>query len=77
MVILLTNSLFVFAIPSGLGLYYFVSGLFVALEQFVVNLGEVQKMCCNGITGNIQYRKAFFWKMIGVRKKLETCMGQK
>ena len=42
-VILLTNSLFVFAIPSGLGLYYFVSGLFVALEQLVVNLIEVQK----------------------------------
>jgi len=42
-VILLTNSLFVFAIPSGLGLYYFISGLFVALEQFSVNLIEVRK----------------------------------
>ena len=42
-VILLTNSLFVFAIPSGLGLYYFVSGLFVALEQFVVNMLEIKK----------------------------------
>ena len=42
-VILLTNSLFVFAIPSGLGLYYFVSGLFTALEQFIVNLIEAQK----------------------------------
>lgn len=43
LIILLTNSLFVFAIPSGIGLYYFVSGLFTALEQFVVNLIEVRK----------------------------------
>lgn len=42
-VILLTNSLFVFAIPSGLGLYYFVSGLFTAFEQLIVNLVEVRK----------------------------------
>lgn len=35
--------IFVFAIPSGLGLYYFVSGLFMVLDQFVVNLIEVQK----------------------------------
>jgi len=43
LIILLTNSVFVFAIPSGIGLYYFVSGLFTALEQFVVNLIEVRK----------------------------------
>lgn len=43
MILLLANSLFVFAIPSGLGLYYFVSGLFTALEQFIVNLIEAQK----------------------------------
>lgn len=43
LIILLTNSVFVFAIPSGIGLYYFVSGLFTALEQFVVNLIEVWK----------------------------------
>lgn len=42
-ILLLSNSLFVFSIPSGLGLYYFVSGLFVALEQFIVNLTEVHK----------------------------------
>lgn len=42
-VILLTNSLFVFALPSGLGLYYFVSGLFTAFEQLIVNLVEVRK----------------------------------
>lgn len=44
LILLLTNSLFVFAIPSGIGLYYFVSGVFTALEQFVVNLIEVKKV---------------------------------
>ena len=44
MILLLTNSLFVFAIPSGIGLYYFISGLFTALEQFIVNLVEVKKV---------------------------------
>ena len=43
LILLLTNSLFVFAIPSGIGLYYFVSGVFTALEQFIVNFAEVQK----------------------------------
>ena len=43
LILLLSNSLFVFSIPSGLGLYYFVSGLFVAIEQFIVNLTEVHK----------------------------------
>lgn len=46
LIILLTNSLFVFAIPSGLGLYYFVSGVFVALEQFIVNCIMMQKRKC-------------------------------
>ena len=32
--ILLMNAMFVFSIPSGVGLYYFVSGLFSATEQF-------------------------------------------
>lgn len=41
--LLLSNSLFVFLIPAGVGLYYFVSGLFTATEQFIVNLIEVQK----------------------------------
>lgn len=44
MIFLLTNSLFVFAIPSGIGLYYFVSGLFTALEQFIVNIAAVKKV---------------------------------
>ncbi len=43
LILLLANSLFVFAIPSGIGLYYFVSGVFTALEQFIVNIAEVQK----------------------------------
>jgi len=42
LILLLSNSLFVYAIPSGVGLYYFVSGLFVALEQLIVNLIEVR-----------------------------------
>lgn len=41
--LVLSNSLFVFLIPSGVGLYYFVSGVFTATEQFIVNLIEVQK----------------------------------
>ncbi len=40
--LLLSNSIFAFMIPSGVGLYYLVSGLFVATEQFVVNLLEVR-----------------------------------
>lgn len=35
---LLANSLFVFAIPSGVGLYYLTSGLFTAAEQLIGNL---------------------------------------
>ena len=42
-ILLLSNSLFVFAIPSGIGLYYFVSGLFASVEQFVVNVIEMQQ----------------------------------
>ena len=44
LVILLSNSFFVFMIPSGLGLYYFVSGLFVAVEQLIVNVVEAGKV---------------------------------
>ncbi len=42
MILVLANSLFVFAIPSGLGLYYFVSGVFGAAEQLIVNVIEVR-----------------------------------
>jgi len=41
--LLLSNSMFVFLLPSGVGLYYFVSGVFTAGEQFIVNLIEAQK----------------------------------
>lgn len=41
--LLLSNSFFAFMIPSGVGLYYLVSGLFAAVEQFVVNLLEVHE----------------------------------
>lgn len=44
LILLLSNSFFVFAIPSGVGLYYFVSGLFVALEQFIMNVIEARKV---------------------------------
>lgn len=49
LILLLTNSLFVFAIPSGIGLYYFVSGVFTALEQFIVNFAEVHKRKVMGV----------------------------
>lgn len=39
----LFNSLFVFLFPTGVGLYYFVSGLFTATEEFVVNLTKLHK----------------------------------
>ena len=42
-ILLVSNSVFVFMIPSGLALYYLVSGLFVAAEQFVLNLIEVRE----------------------------------
>lgn len=42
--LLITNSFFIFMIPSGIGLYYFVSGLFQATEQFVYDWICVQKM---------------------------------
>ena len=38
------NSMFVFVIPSGVGLYYFVSGVFTALEQLAVNVWSVKKL---------------------------------
>ena len=44
LILLLTNSFFAFSIPSGLGLYYFISGLFVASEQFIVNLMETHNV---------------------------------
>ncbi len=33
--LLVMNGMFVFMIPSGVGLYYFVSSLFTVIEQFV------------------------------------------
>lgn len=42
--LLFANSMFVFMIPSGVGLYYFVSGLFTAVEQLVVHVLAVRRM---------------------------------
>lgn len=44
LILLITNSCFVFLLPSGIGLYYFISGLFTALEQFILNLFDARKM---------------------------------
>jgi len=35
LMILIMNGMFVFMIPSGVGLYYFVSSLFTVLEQVI------------------------------------------
>lgn len=43
LVLLFSNGLFVFAIPAGVGLYYLVSGIFIAAEQFIYNLYAVYK----------------------------------
>ena len=42
-ILLFSNGLFVFAIPAGLGLYYLVSGIFTAIEQFVYHLLHVYR----------------------------------
>lgn len=38
------NAMFVFVIPSGIGLYYFISGLFTAAEQLICNVIAVRKI---------------------------------
>lgn len=43
LVLLLTNSMFVFVIPAGVGLYYLVSGMFTAAEQFIYNIIDVYR----------------------------------
>ncbi|MDO5391086.1 MAG: membrane protein insertase YidC [Eubacteriales bacterium] len=42
--LLIANSFFVFMIPAGIGLYYFVSGLFLFLEQFLYDWLCVRKL---------------------------------
>ena len=39
--LLVMNGMFVFMIPSGVGLYYFVSSLFTVMEQFVFLLKSI------------------------------------
>ena len=34
---MIMSSVFIFTIPSGIGIYYFASSLFTAVEQFVIN----------------------------------------
>lgn len=38
------NAAFVFSIPSGVGIYYFVSGLFTSVEQLAGNLLEARRL---------------------------------
>lgn len=42
--LLLANSMFVFVIPSGVGLYYLTSGLFTAAEQLVSYIWAVRRL---------------------------------
>lgn len=42
--LLIANSFFVFIIPAGIGLYYFISGLFQFIEQFMYDLSCVHKL---------------------------------
>ena len=41
---LVTNSIFVFVIPAGVGLYYLVSGMFTATEQFIYHLVDTYRL---------------------------------
>lgn len=45
--LLVMNSVFVFVLPSGVGLYYFVTGLFSALEQLVTNILALRHRTCH------------------------------
>lgn len=44
--LVLANSMFAFMIPSGVGLYYFVSGVYSAVEQLVSYMREMQIQEC-------------------------------
>lgn len=41
---LIMNGMFICVIPSGIGLYYFMSGLFQAAEQFVYYQGRIHRL---------------------------------
>ena len=42
LMLLVMNGMFVFMIPSGVGLYYFVSSLFTVIEQFIFLLSSLK-----------------------------------
>lgn len=42
--LLIANSFLVFMIPAGIGLYYFISGIFQFIEQFMYDLSSVRKL---------------------------------
>lgn len=41
------NSTFVFLLPCGVGLYYFTSGLFTAIEQLAANIYALRRRSCD------------------------------
>ena len=43
LMLLAVNAAFAFTIPSGVGIYYFISGLFTSLEQLAKNLLELRR----------------------------------
>lgn len=46
---IIMNSIFIFMIPSGVGIYYFISGLFQSTEQFVYNIICIRKAALQGM----------------------------
>ena len=44
LIFLFTNRMFVFVIPAGVGLYYLVSGMFTAAEQFIYHLVDTYRL---------------------------------
>lgn len=42
--LLVMNGIFTFMLPTGVGLYYFVSGLFQSAEQFIYNMICVRRV---------------------------------
>lgn len=44
---MIMSSVFIFTIPSGIGIYYFASSLFTAVEQFVINFYASKRLAIN------------------------------
>ena len=76
LMLLVMNGMFVFMIPSGVGLYYFVSSLFTVIEQFIFLLSSLKtlptydKITLNWDTRLTEVRK---WKHTS-RNLLSLCL---